>query len=172
MKWHRSDWTGLPRPTALPDNPFLSQDKSLRFPVPWINQAPVDGVADFTAFQDDSRRAEAERLCCICGDPLKHVVAIGAGNGRRETSAGWGHPRCVQLAVALCPHFNDSHAQTWDTVAWLHHGEGVGVYDIELVGFDPVVDTATTLTRDGLKVLAQTDPWGDRADPCQLVIHA
>lgn len=159
-----SDRTGLPRPLAMPsprypEDPPNPQARAL--PLPWINgTAPAKGeFADFYAFREDCRRAETDRLCCICGDPLRYFVTVGAMGGDRATSGGWGHPRCIHLSVRLCPHFAD----LTETVAWLHEGDGIGVSLPATFEIDEVLDTARAMDRQDLAWLARTNPWGDAA---------
>lgn len=158
-----NDRTGLPRPMVTPFGADdLVRDGLLRegrkLPAPWINGAAgLDG--NFLDFRKDVTRAETERLCCVCGDELHELVAIAAMNGERETSGGWGHPRCVALAVRLCPHFLRDDALAWPVVAYLHRGPGVGVTD-PTFSIDTIDDAPTPLTRTELTDLARTDPWG------------
>jgi hypothetical protein len=150
--------TGLPRPKASPGRRYDDDQLKEPLPLPWINgDGPdPDGEADFYAFRDDCSRAASERLCCICGDPLGRVVTLGAMSGDRLTSGGWGHPRCIHMAVRLCPHF----AKIEGTVAWLHQGPGFGVVEPATFEVDVVSDDALPMSRDALASLAKSDPWG------------
>lgn len=162
----KQDRTGLPRPNASPgwetDADGERTDVRRRaLPLPWINGAPdADGSADFYAFRDDCRRAEVDRLCCICGDALGPLVVIAAMSGAAQTSGGWGHPRCIQLSVQLCPHFR--HHDDEPIVAWLHRGPGVGVVEPATFEVDDIVGSADPVGRDELAHLAKADPWGER----------
>ncbi len=148
--------SGYPRPVGWTRSGFVADAGSLKaYPAPWINgEHAADG--DFYSFRDDMGRAHEERLCCICGDQLGSVVAIGAYRGERATSGGWGHPRCIKLAVRMCPHF----AEMEGTVAWMHVGPGVGVLNPAYEDHDDVVETAAPLDREALNFLAADDPWG------------
>lgn len=185
--------TGLPRPKAVPgwvedERGERTTQKKPALPLPWINGDGPDaeGMADFYAFRDDCRRADTERLCCICGDPLNHYVAIGAQSGERQTSGGWGHPRCIALAVRLCPHFDKF--RDGPVVAWLHEGEGIGVdrvmfsvdsppLDRDFIGLgatfevDDVLPTTKPMDRSDLAWLARTNPWG-HAESTTVPDHA
>lgn len=125
------------------------------FPVPWVNGHNAF-ANDFYSFRDDCNRAFTERLCCICGDPLNKVVAIAAMGGRNETNGGWGHPRCVQLTVRTCPHFTRN---TFETVAWLYEGPGVGCSE-GTMSIDVVDMDVSPLTPDALRELSRRDPLG------------
>jgi hypothetical protein len=158
-----NDRLGLPRPSISPwqteEEGDTSTRSSRRLPTPWINgSAAMDG--DFLSFRNDMLRALTERRCCICGDQLNRVIAIAAANGNLETSGGWGHPRCVQMAISLCPHFATERAQAWSTVAWLYEGPGVGCSDPSFGDFDEIDQPVEALARGALKSLAKENPWG------------
>jgi hypothetical protein len=157
----RSDVTGLPRPSVAMALDKGGEKVVRRLPAPWINgQHALKG--DFYSFRDDVRRAETERLCCICGDPLRDLVAIAAFGGGLETSGGWGHPRCVNMAVVMCPHFTNERALTWSTVAWLYDGPGVGCSSPMFEDIDEIDLPVTGMSRETLKDLAKDNPWGEK----------
>lgn len=125
------------------------------WPAPWVNgEHALKG--DFYSFRDDSGRAWTEPLCCICGGELGPVVAIAAMGGVQETAGGWGHPRCVDLSVTLCPHFTDAKG----TVAFLVQDGTIGIVEPVSMSIDEIVPSATPLDRTALRALAKADPAG------------
>lgn len=161
--------TGLPRPvsTVTDRDPVSHALRERRFPTPWING--THGLrGDFYSFRIDSLRALEDRLCCICGDPLRASVAIGAESGKRRTAGGWGHPRCLVLAVRTCPHFTEAPVP-FEVVAYRHTGPGIGVVRPEFA-IDDIVETAEPLSLGALVAWAKADPWGDRDTPLGRVV--
>ncbi|MFS0885164.1 hypothetical protein [Aeromicrobium sp. 179-A 4D2 NHS] len=130
------------------------------WPVPWINGD--HGLrGDFHSFRDDMERAETERLCCVCGDGLGLSVLIGALSGKDETSGGWSHPKCLRLAVTICPHFTRGEPDPDRISGWLWVGDGVGLADAATFSIDEVHPDAVPLTRADIDRLAQADPMGE-----------
>jgi hypothetical protein len=126
------------------------------WPIPWIN-GEHGAKGDFYSFRDDMRRAETERLCCVCGNGLHQTIAIAANGGLKETSGGWGHPKCVKLTISICPHFT---RQNLTTVAYAYQGAGVGLEGEAEFSIDHIHPDATPLTAEQLTELAAADPWG------------
>lgn len=160
------DWNhaGYPRPLVYHVNIAAdARDKMPKighFPAPWINGDHAKS-GDFYSFRDDAMRAVTESLCCMCGTALRGVVAVGISVRERKpvSYGGWCHPKCLRLAVSLCPHYSDSEPET--VVAHLHVGDGPGVEpDPEaLSGAIPLAGT-TPLTMAELRDLAVSNPWG------------
>lgn len=151
--------TGLPRPVVRVERRKTDGTvKSESFPAPWINGA-FGALGDFFTFRPDMLRSLSESLCCICGDGLAGEVAIAAAHGRKETSAGWGHPLCVLIAVRRCPHFSEAKVP-FDTVAWRWNGPGVGVARADFSDTDAIEDGAEPLSLDALKAWAKQSPYG------------
>lgn len=177
--------TGLPRPMVevpigehyltaraiethdFPVDEYGDVEATKRLPAPWINgwHSAVDG--DFYSFRDDLQSAHDERLCCICGDAMLGSVAVAAAYGKKQTSGGWGHPRCVTLSVRTCPHFTDpfpvepgSDEPRYAIVAWRWDGDGVGVDRPGFEAEDPVSEGAVPLSWAELRAWAAEEPWG------------
>lgn len=129
-----------------------------RLPVPWINgESGLKG--DFYSFRPDALRSVEQRLCAVCGNHMPGDIALGAMNGNRITSGGWCHPRCLAVAVRMCPHFTHNDSDATFIVGWRYRGPGVGLVDVELVD-DPVAPCAAPLTVSELTEWARRDPWG------------
>lgn len=150
-----AEFRGLPRPTA----PYGNR----KLPMPWINGD--EGDSDFLDFKEPRPVVSVrDRLCAICGNKMDGFVTLAAANNQRYTSGGWGHPRCIALAVKVCPHFQryEQGGKGYEnpTVAWLYRGEGVGLVDPNFEYFDEISSDAEPLTLIELKQLARDNPWG------------
>lgn len=124
---------------------------------------------DFLTFQDGrARRLIRARECVVCGLPMEGVVILGRYMTRaavtRRTDGPPGHPRCVNLAVNICPHFVKARAKLSGTVAYLWDGPGCGFqYGDRRVadGADARVhEDAWALTAEELSKIARENPMG------------
>lgn len=161
------DAPGWPRPWRMwePDEWKRERGAMARLlPVPWINGSNIE-KGDWLSFPDDRDRAHHDRLCAVCGEHMAGAVVLGAFMGLKETSGPGGHPRCMLMAVLLCPHFQKEREED-APVAWLHRGDGPGYVvegawkDEPYIGTNDVVPTAEPLTVDALKKLAKAEPLG------------
>lgn len=157
--------TGYPLPmvhdhAVYPEGEWNEDRRGSRewWPVPWIN-GDYGLKGDFHSFRDDMDRAETERLCCVCGDPLGLSILLGAISDRHETSGGWSHPKCLRLAVTMCPHFTRKTEEK--TFGYLWVGDGIGLTGDANFAVDEVHPDVVPLTREDVNRLAAADPMGD-----------
>lgn len=135
-------------------------------PLPWINGVhPYHG--DWVTF-DDTRavRADAERLCGVCGQPLDRIALLGR-SGDGSTSGPGCHPRCLQLTLTACPHFADpARPRSAEApVGWRVDGEHLGYLDpsahrTSYEGIQRVASGLPEVTARDVQFLAGIDPWG------------
>lgn len=150
-------------------------------PLPWINGMLPAIESDGWKRLDPMRNrvAEDESLCFCCGEPLRELSVMGRhrasfASGRSGrfawiTDGPAGHPRCLALAAAHCPHLREQHggrddiviAFSWDRPDTLGYVET----PLELVQLgEPrllVRPEAVPLTLAELRALASRDPVGD-----------
>lgn len=134
-------------------------------PVPWINGGKTL-TEDWLAFRADAIEAHDNRLCTVCGETMEGTIVLGRyGTEGKFTSGPGGHPRCLLLAVSLCPHF----AIQDNVVAYAYDGPTPGYRISSYVREDaeqPYVDIAAVkhnarpLTREALRELAKRSPLG------------
>lgn len=148
------------------------------FPLPWVNGlAPAlrsNGFLELNAWR--FRQCEDHRRCFCCGELLRRLSIMGRHRASLDdtepqvwlTDGPAGHPRCVALAAAHCPHLLGQHRGREDYVialAW-EDIEVLGYVEMPaemLVGNQPrlvVRPDAVPLTLGRLRELAVADPLG------------
>lgn len=188
---------GWPRATAIYEAPRSIYTKQARdrlgrftkpgrkMPLPFIN---ADAPHDWLNFGDmQSTACYAARLCVVCGLKLEGAVVLGRfGNADRLTNGPGGHPRCLHMAVNVCPHFNPSNprvarrarvggfeepgredrivaylVRSERSLGWIPEWDHGGLVDGPYATFGNRVEFgAEELTRPELRLLALADPLG------------
>lgn len=153
-------------PTDPPRCPWLPD----RLPAPWIGGLHPHDSDDWHSFRDDAVRCHHERLCAICGEPMGERVLLGSMDQRKMTAGPGGHPRCIALAVATCPHLAQRRDDPDAVVAYEYVGDDVGyliVNDDQLHNDygsgEDIHPDARPLTRAQVQQIALRDPLGDDA---------
>lgn len=147
-------------------------------PMPWINALnPAMKPRGWIEMHGQRvRQAEEQRLCFCCGQELAELSVMGRHRASfLDTDTGqwiWmtdgppGHPRCVALAAAHCPHLLDQHEGHADyTIALLWRGATTGYVETpqEMSIGEPryvVRPGAVALSLGELRKLAARDPLG------------
>lgn len=170
---------GWPRPWVLfrwrgstLDSHATSELDGTLLPEPYINGATGKHQRWLEFNAEAAKECADERRCTVCGDVMEGKIAYGAFqvlNGRTETSGPGAHPRCLVLAVKVCPHFRGM-VQKFGTdsavVCLLYERGGLGANPYRegsspwVGGNVPVADDVKRLTADGLDELARVDPLG------------
>lgn len=155
---------GWPRPRRTwTDNRgrrgYVGQERQL--PVPWILGQNKHGEIRWTVFKDDWTVAAHGHLCQVCGEVLSSIKLLGIEKPGM-TSGSACHPRCMALALSLCPHLIDASP----LVAYRYDGPGPGFYvpdqELLLQGLPEyeVMTTAVPYTASDVVELARQNPMG------------
>lgn len=140
----------------LPDLPV---DDRRKLPIPYMNRR-FDGTWDFLSIYAPAViKCLNEKLCGICGEPLKFASAFVGGPlsfQSRVYSDPPFHPECAKASMRLCPHMLISHAKraterrAGNVIT--HESATLDKPQEWVIGIAPTSETTFELARDGIYI--------------------